>query len=63
MYLRLVIHLVGDVHQPFHTGHTSDKGGNDFKVSWFNKPTNMHALWDSQLIEYQQLSYTEYPKL
>jgi hypothetical protein len=60
LYLRMLIHIVGDVHQPMHTAHTEDKGGNDVKLFWFNKPTNLHALWDSNLIDDQQLSYTEY---
>jgi len=29
-------------------------------VTWFNNPTNLHSVWDSQLIDFQQLSYTEY---
>ena len=62
MYLRLLIHLVGDIHQPYHVGYHDDRGGNDIKVTWFNKPTNMHTIWDSELIEFQQLSYTEYVK-
>jgi hypothetical protein len=60
MYLKLLIHFVEDVHQPFHTAHASDKGGNDIKLFWFNNPTNLHTIWDSQLIDFQQLSYTEY---
>jgi hypothetical protein len=62
LYLRMLIHIVEDVHQPMHTAHTEDKGGNDIKVNWGNNPnpTNLHAVWDSQLIEFQQLSYTEY---
>ena len=60
MYLKLVIHIVGDIHQPLHVGHPEDKGGNDIKVSWFNAPTNLHSVWDSRLIDMQQLSYTEY---
>lgn len=60
LYLRMLIHIVEDVHQPLHVGHTEDKGGNDVKVTWFNNPTNLHSVWDSQLIEFQQLSYTEY---
>jgi S1/P1 Nuclease len=58
--LRMLIHIAEDVHQPMHVAHADDKGGNDFKVSWFNKPTNLHSIWDSELIDYQQLSYTEY---
>jgi hypothetical protein len=60
LYLHMLIHIVEDVHQPMHAAHTDDKGGNDFKVNWFSNPTNLHAVWDSQLIDFQQLSYTEY---
>ncbi|SDE11958.1 S1/P1 Nuclease [Mucilaginibacter pineti] len=60
LYLRMLIHIVEDVHQPMHTAHADDKGGNDFKVQWFGKESNLHSVWDSQLIDYQQLSYTEY---
>jgi hypothetical protein len=60
LYLRMLIHIAEDVHQPMHTGHTEDKGGNDIKITWGNNPTNLHSIWDSQIIEAQQLSYTEY---
>ncbi|TWR29704.1 S1/P1 nuclease [Mucilaginibacter pallidiroseus] len=58
--LRMLIHIVEDVHQPLHTGHTNDKGGNDVKVNWYKNETNLHSIWDSQLIDAQQLSFTEY---
>jgi hypothetical protein len=60
LYLHMLIHIIEDVHQPLHTGHLSDKGGNDVKLTWFNNPSNLHSVWDSQLIDNQQLSYTEY---
>lgn len=60
LYLHMLIHIVEDVHQPMHVAHADDKGGNDFKVTWFNASTNLHSVWDSQLIDFQQLSYTEY---
>lgn len=60
LYLRMLIHIVEDVHQPMHVAHADDKGGNDFKVNWFSTPTNLHSVWDSQLIDFQQLGYTEY---
>ncbi|CAN5468199.1 S1/P1 nuclease [soil metagenome] len=60
LYLRMLIHIAEDIHQPMHTAHADDKGGNDFKVNWFSTPTNLHSVWDTQLIEFQQLSYTEY---
>jgi hypothetical protein len=57
--LRFIVHLVGDLHQPLHVGKCCDKGGNDVKVTWFGKPTNLHAVWDSQLVDDEQLSFTE----
>jgi hypothetical protein len=60
MYLRLLIHIVGDIHQPLHVGRPSDRGGNDIKVTWFGSSTNLHSVWDSKIIDNQQLSYTEY---
>lgn len=59
-YLKLLIHFVGDAHQPMHTGRPEDKGGNNIKVFWFNTPSNLHRVWDEQLVEFQQLSYTEH---
>jgi hypothetical protein len=60
MYLRLLIHIVGDVHQPLHIGHLEDKGGNTIKILWFGESENLHTVWDTKLIDFQQLSYTEY---
>ena len=62
MYLKLLIHFVGDAHQPMHTARKADYGGNRIKVTWFNNPTNLHAVWDESLVNFQQLSYTEYAK-
>jgi hypothetical protein len=60
LYLHLLIHFVGDIHQPMHVSRAEDEGGNMIHVLWFREPTNLHALWDSKLIDFQQLSYTEY---
>jgi len=60
IYIRLLVHIVGDVHQPMHTGRAEDKGGNDVKLTWFGKSSNLHSVWDTELVESQQLSYTEY---
>lgn len=60
-YLLLLIHFVGDLHQPMHVGgRRNDLGGNRVKVLWFNQPTNLHSVWDDELIDHQKLSYTEY---
>ncbi len=62
MYLRLLIHIAGDLHQPMHIGRLSDLGGNRVRVQWFGQASNLHRVWDEQLPEFQQLSYTEYVK-
>lgn len=61
-YLKLLIHLVGDIHQPLHTGRYEDLGGNKIRVQWFNEDVNLHQVWDEKLVDFQQLSYTEYAK-
>ncbi|TRO65384.1 S1/P1 nuclease [Christiangramia sabulilitoris] len=58
-YLKMLVHFVGDLHQPFHTGHSEDKGGNDIQVRWFNDGSNIHRVWDSEMINFYQMSYTE----
>ena len=60
MYLRLLIHIAGDIHQPLHVGQFEDLGGNRIRLQWFGEATNLHSLWDEKLIEFQKLSYTEY---
>lgn len=61
-YLKLLIHLIGDLHQPMHIGLEEDKGGNDFKVQWFYKDTNLHSVWDSKMIDDYGMSYSELAK-
>lgn len=60
MYLRLLIHIAGDIHQPLHAGRLDDLGGNKVRVLWFKDTANLHQIWDERLIGFQQLSYTEY---
>lgn len=55
--LYFVLHLVGDLHQPLHAGNGEDRGGNDFDVYFQKKRTNMHRLWDSQMLATQKQSY------
>jgi hypothetical protein len=57
--LKILIHLVGDIHQPLHVGAHNDKGGNDIRVSWFRNDSNLHRVWDSDMIDDTKLSYTE----
>jgi S1/P1 Nuclease len=60
--MRILVHLIGDMHQPMHTARKEDLGGNRISVTWFGQKSNLHRVWDEQLIDFQQLSYTEYTK-
>ena len=57
--LRFIVHLVGDLHQPLHVGKCCDKGGNEVKVKWFGRDLNLHSVWDTALVDEEQLSFTE----
>ncbi|TYP97546.1 S1/P1 nuclease [Tenacibaculum adriaticum] len=58
-YLKMLVHLVGDLHQPMHIGQKEDKGGNTIQVQWFKKGTNLHRVWDENMIEEWNMSYLE----
>lgn len=49
--LKYLVHLAGDVHQPLHAGFLDDKGGNTYQLQAFKHGSNLHALWDTGLIE------------
>jgi hypothetical protein len=48
--LLFLVHFVSDIHQPLHVGDNRDHGGNDLQVQFFGEGTNLHRLWDSDLI-------------
>lgn len=59
--LKILVHVVGDLHQPLHMGHATDLGGNRTKVKYFDRDTNLHSVWDSSLPESaHKWSYTEW---
>lgn len=49
--LAFLAHYVGDVHQPLHVSYADDRGGNQVQVVFFDKPTNLHSVWDTHMIE------------
>ncbi len=57
--LKILIHLIGDLHQPLHVGTGEDQGGNQVKVKWFGRNSNLHRVYDSDAINSMQLSFTE----
>ena len=48
--LRFLVHCLEDLHMPMHVGDNKDKGGNRTQVRFFDKGTNIHRLWDNDLI-------------
>lgn len=61
--LKMLIHLVGDLHCPMHAGRLSDLGGNRRPVLFFARETNLHSVWDNKLPEAaHRWSYTEWQR-
>ena len=58
-HLKMLVHLIGDLHQPMHASRAEDKGGNDIQVQWFGEGSNLHRVWDKNLIESYGMTYTE----
>lgn len=52
----ILFHLVGDLHQPLHAGYSIDKGGNDISVDYIGKTSNLHRVWDSEIIEGENIT-------
>lgn len=54
--IKILFHLIGDLHQPLHVGYGADKGGNTMQINYNFRGTNLHSLWDSGIIEYKKIS-------
>ncbi|KAF2303427.1 hypothetical protein GH714_018250 [Hevea brasiliensis] len=48
--LLFLSHFMGDIHQPMHVGFTSDEGGNTIELHWFRHKSNLHHVWDREII-------------
>lgn len=48
--LLFLSHFMGDIHQPMHVGFTSDEGGNTIQLRWFRHKSNLHHVWDREII-------------
>jgi hypothetical protein len=49
--LRRVVHFVADLHQPLHV-IADDRGGNDVLLHFVGRQTNLHRLWDGDMIDH-----------
>lgn len=54
--LLVLFHLTGDITQPLHTGYGEDCGGNNVEVTYGNKPSNLHKVWDSDIIDEEAIT-------
>lgn len=54
--LKFLVHILGDLQQPLHSGYVDDRGGNAVQLSWFGEPANLHAIWDTRLVGYPEMS-------
>jgi hypothetical protein len=58
-FLKMLVHFIGDLHQPLHAGWAENRGGNDIQLQWFGNGSNLHRLWDTNLIDHYGMGYTE----
>ena len=50
--LAFLVHFIGDVHMPLHSGDHEDRGGNDIETAYGIAPgLNLHWIWDGPLAE------------
>jgi len=49
--IKFLIHFICDLHQPLHVGDTGSRGGNMIQVRFFNVGSNLHRVWDTQIME------------
>ena len=68
MALKFLVHLIGDIHQPFHA-LGDDRGGNNIHVTFLGSTQcaaytcNLHGVWDDSMIEERGLSEPKYTAL
>jgi hypothetical protein len=51
--LRIVVHVLGDLHQPLHAADNGDRGGNavEVRVGRRSRPKPLHAAWDGDFVK------------
>jgi hypothetical protein len=58
--LRFLIHFMGDLHQPLHVGDNGDRGGNQRAVIFLGHATDLHKVWDGEMIDSSVVNKEEY---
>jgi hypothetical protein len=63
--LKFLVHLIGDIHQPFHA-LGDERGGNNISISFLGSSQcdtnrcNLHGVWDDTMIQERNLSEPKY---
>lgn len=57
--LKVLLHLMGDLHQPLNCGFARDNNGFNSKLRFFFKSTNLHDVWEFEILEYQSITTEE----
>lgn len=57
--LKMLVHLVGDMHMPLHVGTGLDTGATKCEVLYHGERTTLHRVWDEDMIDRSRLSFTE----
>ncbi len=57
--LRYLIHVVGDIHQPFHVGNGYDRGANACLILNKKRTAKLHAFWDTSVVDQIANSYAD----
>ncbi|MES2604181.1 MAG: S1/P1 nuclease [Pseudomonadota bacterium] len=60
--LKFLVHILGDLQQPLHSGYAEDRGGNSVQLEWQGKSTNLHSLWDTRLLQYNDVDEATYAR-
>lgn len=60
--LKYLVHLIGDLHQPFHCADNRDSQGLQIKVRFNGRSTNLHEIWDMDMIEKARLTTDQYAR-
>lgn len=54
--LLILLHLIGDLSQPLHTGYDDDLGGNKLALQYDTLKTSLHKFWDEEIIRLTKIT-------
>jgi hypothetical protein len=53
--IMVLIHLVGDLHEPLNCGYPEDKGGKRAEVDFFGRKTSLYKVWETEIIDVKNI--------